>query len=163
MQCSSTHRSSQIAVGDEIPHSGWGFKLKTLSLHARYAIIHARNWKCQRAIASRSLPVIASWTKGWYIIVAWCRFFVPKIASAGIRPDDPELNENIMYAKCIKGHVLRDADDWILCENLPAPDAACWQEGGETLFSLRRKRSSAASDQQEASSEASTLPQRAIS
>jgi hypothetical protein len=46
-----------------------------------------------------------------------------------------------MYAKCIKGHVLKDANDWILCENLPAPDAKCWQEGGETLFSLRRKRS----------------------
>jgi hypothetical protein len=41
-----------------------------------------------------------------------------------------------MYAKCIKGHVLKDANDWILCENLPAPDAKCWQEGGETLFSL---------------------------
>jgi hypothetical protein len=46
-----------------------------------------------------------------------------------------------MYAKCIKGHVLKDADDWILCENLPAPEAKCWQEGGETLFSLTyRKR-----------------------
>jgi hypothetical protein len=41
-----------------------------------------------------------------------------------------------MYAKCIKGHVLKNADDWILCENLPAPDARCWQEGGDTLFSL---------------------------
>lgn len=41
-----------------------------------------------------------------------------------------------MYAKCIKGHVLRDANDWILCENLPAPDARCWQEGGETLLTL---------------------------
>ncbi len=46
-----------------------------------------------------------------------------------------------MYAKCIKGHVLKDADDWILCENLPAPDAKCWQEGGDTIFSLMyRKR-----------------------
>jgi hypothetical protein len=42
-----------------------------------------------------------------------------------------------MYAKCIKGHVLKDADDWILCENLPAPDAKCWQEGGDTIFSLQ--------------------------
>jgi hypothetical protein len=66
-----------------------------------------------------------------------------------------------MYAKCIKGHVLKDANDWILCENLPAPDARCWQEGGDTLFSLRRKRSavntaSAADDQQAASSETGT-------
>ncbi len=66
----------------------------------------------------------------------WCKFFVPKIATAGIGPDDPELNEHIEYAKCIKGHVLRDANDWILCEHLPAPNARCWQEGGETLFSL---------------------------
>jgi hypothetical protein len=42
-----------------------------------------------------------------------------------------------MYAKCIKGHVLKDANDWILCENLPAPDAKCWQEGGDTIFSLQ--------------------------
>ena len=46
-----------------------------------------------------------------------------------------------MYAKCIKGHVLKDANDWILCENLPAPDAKCWQEGGETLFSLMARNS----------------------
>ena len=45
-----------------------------------------------------------------------------------------------MYAKCIKGHVLRDADDWYLCENLPAPDAKCWQEGGDTIFSLQRRK-----------------------
>ena len=70
----------------------------------------------------------------------WCKFFVPKIASPGIKPDDPELNEHIMYAKCIKGHVLKDANDWILCENLPAPDAKCWQEGGDTLFSLMFKK-----------------------
>lgn len=44
-----------------------------------------------------------------------------------------------MYAKCVKGHVLRDAEDWILCENLPAPDATCWQEGGDTIFSLKAK------------------------
>jgi hypothetical protein len=42
-----------------------------------------------------------------------------------------------MYAKCIKGHVLKDANDWILCENLPTPDAKCWQEGGDTIFSLQ--------------------------
>ncbi|MBX5450750.1 hypothetical protein [Thermogemmatispora sp.] len=70
----------------------------------------------------------------------WCKFFVPKIATAGIRPDDPALNEHIEYAKCIKGHVLRDANDWILCENLPTPDARCWQEGGETLLSLAGRR-----------------------
>ena len=66
----------------------------------------------------------------------WCKFFVPKIASPGIKPGDPDLNDHIMYAKCIKGHVLKDANDWILCENLPAPDAQCWQEGGDTIFSL---------------------------
>ncbi len=49
-----------------------------------------------------------------------------------------------MYAKCIKGHVLKDANDWILCENLPAPDAKCWQEGGETLFSLMARKSAEA-------------------
>lgn len=71
----------------------------------------------------------------------WCKFFIPKMAAPGIRPGDPDLNDHIMYAKCIKGHVLKDADDWILCENLPAPDANCWQEGGDTIFSLRyRKR-----------------------
>jgi len=41
-----------------------------------------------------------------------------------------------MYAKCVKGHVIRDAADWIQCENLTAPDATCWQEGGVTLFML---------------------------
>ena len=71
----------------------------------------------------------------------WCKFFIPKMAAPGIRPGDPDLNDHIMYGKCIKGHVLKDADDWILCENLPAPDAKCWQEGGDTIFSLRyRKR-----------------------
>ena len=45
-----------------------------------------------------------------------------------------------MYAKCIKGHVLKDATDWILCENLPAPDAKCWMEGGDTLFSLTARK-----------------------
>ena len=69
--------------------------------------------------------------------MAWCKFFIPKIASPGIKPDDPYLNDHIMYAKCIKGHVLKDANDWVLCENLPAPDSKCWQEGGDTIFSLR--------------------------
>ncbi len=69
--------------------------------------------------------------------MAWCKFFIPKIASPGIKPDDPNLNDHIMYAKCIKGHVLKDANDWLLCENLPAPDSKCWQEGGDTIFSLR--------------------------
>jgi hypothetical protein len=68
--------------------------------------------------------------------VPWCKFFIPKIASPRVKPDDPDFNESVMYAKCIKGHVLKDANDWILCENLPAPDATCWQEGGDTLFSL---------------------------
>lgn len=72
----------------------------------------------------------------------WCRFFIPKIASPTIKAGDPELNDHIMYAKCIKGHALRDANDWILCENLPAPDAQCWKEGGETIFSLLERRRS---------------------
>ncbi|HEX3639860.1 MAG TPA: hypothetical protein VHV10_01075 [Ktedonobacteraceae bacterium] len=71
--------------------------------------------------------------------MAWCRFFVPKIASPRIKPGDPDLNEHISYAKCIKGHVLKDANDWVCCENLPAADAKCWQEGGETLFTLRQR------------------------
>jgi hypothetical protein len=76
--------------------------------------------------------------------VPWCKFFIPKIASPGIEPGDPDLNDHIMYAKCVKGHVLKDANDWILCENLPAPDAKCWQEGGDTIFSLMyRKRQQA--------------------
>jgi len=68
--------------------------------------------------------------------VPWCKFFIPKIASPRVKPDDPDFNDSVMYAKCIKGHVLKNADDWILCENLPAPDAKCWQEGGDTIFSL---------------------------
>lgn len=95
----------------------------------------------------------------------WCRFFVPKIASLGIKPDDPALNDHIMYAKCVKGHVLKNADDWILCENLPDPYALCWQEGGETLFSLRLKQRAQANqpenDLQEA--EASSSTQRTTS
>lgn len=54
-----------------------------------------------------------------------------------------------MYAKCVKGHVLKDANDWILCENLPAPDAKCWQEGGDTLFSLMRRKRSEVDEAQE--------------
>ena len=66
-----------------------------------------------------------------------------------------------MYAKCIKGHVLKDADDWILCENLPAPDANCWQEGGDTIFSLmnrKRQRAQAATGTPEAQGDAATQP-----
>ncbi|MBV9690361.1 MAG: hypothetical protein JO202_11715 [Ktedonobacteraceae bacterium] len=66
----------------------------------------------------------------------WCRFFVPKMASPDVKAGEPDLNDHVMYAKCVKGHVLKDANDWILCENLPAPDAKCWQEGGDTVFSL---------------------------
>ena len=70
----------------------------------------------------------------------WCKFFIPKIASPRVKPDDPDFNDSVMYAKCIKGHVLKNADDWILCENLPAPDAKCWQEGGDTIFSLMARK-----------------------
>ena len=70
----------------------------------------------------------------------WCKYFIPKIAALGINPDDPYLNDHIMYAKCVKGHVIRDAADWIQCENLPAADAPCWQEGGDTLFTLTARR-----------------------
>jgi hypothetical protein len=59
-----------------------------------------------------------------------------------------------MYAKCIKGHVLRTADEWLLCENLPAPDATCWQEGGDTIFSLQLRKRARKADQQEASTAA---------
>ncbi len=77
----------------------------------------------------------------------WCKFFIPKIASPRVKPDDPDFNDSVMYAKCIKGHVLKNADDWILCENLPAPDAKCWQEGGDTIFSLMaRKRNQSQSE-----------------
>lgn len=81
-----------------------------------------------------------------------------------MKADDPDLNDHIMYAKCIKGHVLKDADDWILCENLPAPDARCWQEGGDTLFSLRRRqRSEAQATQDGQAVGAESTPQRATS
>jgi hypothetical protein len=65
------------------------------------------------------------------------------MATPGISPDDPALNDHISYAKCIKGHVLRDASGWLQCENLPAPDAQCWQEGGKTLLTLIPRTSSA--------------------
>jgi hypothetical protein len=87
--------------------------------------------------------------------VPWCKFFVPKIASPGIKPDDLTLNEHIMYAKCIKGHVLKDAEDWILCENLPSPDAKCWQEGGETLFSFMYKQRNESAAQANSDAQAS--------
>ena len=95
--------------------------------------------------------------------MAWCKFFIPKIASPRIKTDNPDFNEHVMYAKCIKGHVLKDANDWILCENLPTPDARCWQEGGETLFSLLARRNSqvqAATSEQEAQGDATPQPSK---
>ncbi len=92
--------------------------------------------------------------------VAWCKFFVPKIASPYVRKDDPDFNEHVMYAKCIKGHVLKNADDWFLCENLPAPDAKCWQEGGDTIFSLAfRKQDNAQADNGMQTLQDTTTPQ----
>jgi hypothetical protein len=82
------------------------------------------------------------------------------MASPGIQPDDPDLNDHVMYAKCIKGHVLKDANDWILCENLPAPDAKCWQEGGDTIFSLMyHKRKNAREELQRLERANESLPQ----
>ncbi len=94
----------------------------------------------------------------------WCKFFIPKIASPGVNPNDPDFNDSVMYAKCIKGHVLKNADDWILCENLPAPDAKCWQEGGDTLFSLSvRNRNNAQDELSQPDVASTTTPQRATS
>ncbi len=94
----------------------------------------------------------------------WCKFFIPKIASPRVKPDDPDFNDSVMYAKCIKGHVLKDADDWILCENLPAPDAKCWQEGGDTIFSLMaRKRNEAQSEVNQQNVNGDVTSQRATS
>ena len=94
----------------------------------------------------------------------WCRFFIPKIASPTIKAGDPDLNDHIMYAKCIKGHALRDASDWIQCENLPAPDAKCWLEGGETIFSLLERRrnevSKVQADNKQATQDATTTQTR---
>jgi hypothetical protein len=96
--------------------------------------------------------------------VPWCKFFIPKIASPRVKPDDPDFNDGVMYAKCIKGHVLKDADDWILCENLPAPDAKCWQEGGDTIFSLMaRKHNETQTENSQPDVTAETSPQRATS
>ncbi len=36
--------------------------------------------------------------------------------------------------------MLRRPEDWVQCENLPSPDAKCWQEGGPTLFTLTARR-----------------------
>ncbi len=91
----------------------------------------------------------------------WCKFFIPKIASPHVKPDDPDFNDSVMYAKCIKGHVLRSADDWYLCENLPAPDAKCWQEGGDTIFSLqRRKRGDSMAEPKQPEDASTATPQR---
>jgi hypothetical protein len=92
--------------------------------------------------------------------VPWCRFFIPKIASPDIKPGDPELNDHIMYAKCIKGHVLKDANDWVLCENLPAPDSQCWIEGGDTIFSLMARKRDEAKDGQVTKAEQATTARR---
>ena len=91
----------------------------------------------------------------------WCRFFIPKIASPDVQHDDPDFNDHVMDAKCIKGHVLKNADDWILCENLPAPDAKCWQEGGDTIFSLMyRKRKDTLAEPERPQRTDESLPQR---
>lgn len=90
----------------------------------------------------------------------WCRFFIPKIASPDIKPGDPELNDHIMYAKCIKGHVLKDANDWTLCENLPAPDAQCWIEGGDTIFSLMARKRDEAKDEKVTKAEKAATARR---
>ena len=96
--------------------------------------------------------------------MSWCKFFIPKIASPRVNPNDPDFNDNVMYAKCVKGHVLKNADDWILCENLPAPDAKCWQEGGDTLFSLAVRRREKAQDEMSKPDDTNAAaPQRATS
>jgi hypothetical protein len=96
--------------------------------------------------------------------VPWCKFFVPKIAALRVSPDDPDFNDSVAYAKCIKGHVLKNADDWILCENLPAPDARCWQEGGDTIFSLRLRQNAGTREETSPSDSAdATTAQRASS
>jgi hypothetical protein len=92
--------------------------------------------------------------------VPWCRFFIPKIASPDIKPGDPDLNDHIMYAKCIKGHVLKDANDWVLCENLPAPDGQCWMEGGDTIFSLMARKRDEAKDEKVTKAEKATTARR---
>ncbi len=75
--------------------------------------------------------------------MAWCRFFFPKIVTADIDPEDPTVNDNIQYAKCLRGKVLKDVNDWIRCEHLPMPDSQCWQEGGKVILPQRaRSRSS---------------------
>jgi hypothetical protein len=81
------------------------------------------------------------------------------MASPRVKPSDPDLNDHIFYAKCIKGHVLKDANDWVLCENLPSPDSKCWQEGGETLFSLMAQRRSELRAEGEQGIEADTMAQ----
>ena len=90
----------------------------------------------------------------------WCKFFIPKIASPDIKPGDADLNDHIMYAKCIKGHVLKDANDWILCENLPAPDSKCWIEGGDTIFSLMAQKREEAKDEKATGAEKATTVRR---
>jgi hypothetical protein len=85
------------------------------------------------------------------------------MASPRVKPDDPDLNDHIFYAKCIKGHVLKDGNDWVLCENLPSPDSKCWQEGGETLFSLMARRRSESRAEGEQEFQDDTVAQRTTS
>ena len=86
------------------------------------------------------------------------------MASPRLKPDDPDLNDHIFYAKCIKGHVLKDANDWILCENLPSPESKCWQEGGETIFSLiARSRSEPGAENGDQAIQDDTVAQRTTS
>ncbi len=89
----------------------------------------------------------------------WCKFFIPKIASPDIKAGDPFLNDNIEYAKCIKGHVIRDAADWINCENLPTPDSQCWLEGGVTLLQLAVRTPKDASAETSLDDKSNSLPQ----
>jgi len=70
-------------------------------------------------------------------IVAWCRYFFPKIVTSDIDPQDPTVNDKIQYAKCLRAKVLKDASEWIRCEHLPDPDALCWQDGGQVIIPKR--------------------------
>lgn len=69
--------------------------------------------------------------------VAWCRYFFPKIVTSDIDPQDPDVNDKIQYAKCLRGKVLKDANEWIRCEHLPEPESLCWQDGGKVIMPQR--------------------------
>ncbi|TMC19877.1 MAG: hypothetical protein E6J34_14345 [Chloroflexi bacterium] len=77
-------------------------------------------------------------------------------------PEDPAVNDHIMYAKCVKGHVLKDANDWVLCENLPASDAKCWMEGGDTVFSLQARERSEANRARQAAAKNGLASKKAV-